>query len=80
MSSYNRNVNNTASKVTNVAGAAAGASTGKRRCRIIEKVEIEKHKIMEFKSLKSIESSFRQIRLFTLVFLGICASLTTYAI
>jgi hypothetical protein len=28
MSSYNRNVNNTASKVTNVAGAAAGASTG----------------------------------------------------
>ena len=28
MSSYNRNVNNTASKVTNVVGAAAGASTG----------------------------------------------------
>ena len=28
MSAYNRNVNNTASKVTNVAGAAAGASTG----------------------------------------------------
>ena len=28
MSSYNRNVNNTASKVSNVAGAAAGASTG----------------------------------------------------
>ena len=28
MSSYNRNVNNMASKVTNVAGAAAGASTG----------------------------------------------------
>lgn len=35
---------------------------------------------MEFKSLKNIESSFRQIRLFTLVFLGICASLTMYAI
>ena len=35
---------------------------------------------MEFKSFKNIESSFRQIRLFTLVFLGICASLTTYAI
>lgn len=35
---------------------------------------------MEFKSLKNIESSFRQIRLFMLVFLGICASLTTYAI
>ena len=35
---------------------------------------------MEFKSLKNIESSFRQIRLSTLVFLGICASLTTYAI
>ena len=28
MSAYNRNVNNTTSKVTNVAGAAAGASTG----------------------------------------------------
>ena len=26
---------------------------------------------MEFKSFKNIESSFRQIRLFTLVFLGI---------
>ena len=35
---------------------------------------------MEFKSFKNIESSFRQIRLFTLVFLGICASLTTYAL
>ena len=35
---------------------------------------------MELKSFKNIESSFRQIRLFTLVFLGICASLTTYAI
>ena len=35
---------------------------------------------MEFKSFKNIESSFRQIRLFMLVFLGICASLTTYAI
>ena len=28
---------------------------------------------MEFKSLKNIETSFRQIRLFTLVFLGLCA-------
>ena len=35
---------------------------------------------MEFKSLKNIESSFRQIRLFTLVFLGICASLTTLSL
>ena len=35
---------------------------------------------MDFKSFQNIESSFRQIRLFTLVFLGICASLTTYAI
>ena len=35
---------------------------------------------MEFKSFKNSESSFRQIRLFTLVFLGICASLPTYAI
>ena len=28
---------------------------------------------MEFKSFKNIESSFRQIRLLALVFLGICA-------
>ena len=35
---------------------------------------------MEFKSLKNIETSFRQIRLFTLVFLGLCAALTGYAL
>ena len=35
---------------------------------------------MEFKSFKNIESSFMQIRLFTMVYLGICSSLTTYAI
>ena len=31
---------------------------------------------MEFKSLKNIETSFRQIRLFTLVALGLCAAVT----
>lgn len=35
---------------------------------------------MEFKSLKNIETSFRQIRLFTLVFLGLCAAVTGYAL
>ena len=35
---------------------------------------------MEFKSLKNIESSFKQIRLFGIVFLGLCAAITGYAV
>jgi len=35
---------------------------------------------MEFKSLKNIESSFRQIRLFSIIFLCLCAALTGYAL
>ena len=35
---------------------------------------------MEFKTLKNIETSFKQIRLFTMIFLGICASVTIYAL
>jgi conjugative transposon TraK protein len=35
---------------------------------------------MEFKSLKNIESSFRQIRLFGIVFLAACAAITGYSI
>lgn len=35
---------------------------------------------MEFKSLRNIESSFRQIRLFTVVLLAICACVTLYAL
>mgnify|MGYP001516644438 FL=1 len=35
---------------------------------------------MEFKSLKNIETSFGQIRLFTLVALGLCAAVTGYAV
>lgn len=35
---------------------------------------------MEFKSLKNIESSFRQIRLFAIVFLALCASVATFAV
>lgn len=35
---------------------------------------------MEFKTLKNIEISFKQIRLFTIIFLGICACVTIYAI
>lgn len=35
---------------------------------------------MEFRSLKNIESSFQQIRLYALVFLGACLVLTTVAI
>lgn len=35
---------------------------------------------MEFKSLKNIESSFRQIRLFGIVFLVVCASVVGYAL
>lgn len=35
---------------------------------------------MEFKSLKNIESSFRQIRLFGIVFLVVCMAITGYSI
>ncbi len=35
---------------------------------------------MEFKSLRNIESSFRQIRLFTLIFLAVCMILTVCSI
>jgi conjugative transposon TraK protein len=35
---------------------------------------------MEFKSLKNIESSFKQIRLFSIIFLGLCAVITSYSI
>ena len=35
---------------------------------------------MEFKSLKNIESSFRQIRIFVLVFVVLCAGITGYAL
>lgn len=35
---------------------------------------------MEFKSLKNIESSFKQIRLFGIIFLCLCAAITGYAV
>lgn len=35
---------------------------------------------MEFKSLKNIESSFKQIRLFSILFLCLCGSITVYAV
>lgn len=35
---------------------------------------------MEFKSLMNIESCFRQIRLFSMVFLGLCAAVTVFAV
>ena len=35
---------------------------------------------MEFKSLKNIESSFRQIRYFTLVFICLCAVITGFVV
>ena len=35
---------------------------------------------MEFKSLKNIETSFKQIRLFGIVFLVLCASITGYSV
>lgn len=35
---------------------------------------------MEFKSLKNIETSFRQIRLFGIVFLVVCAGITGYSV
>jgi len=35
---------------------------------------------MEFKSLKNIESSFKQIRLFIIIFLCLCAAITGYAL
>lgn len=35
---------------------------------------------MEFKALKNIESSFRHVRLFSMVFLGCCALVTIFAV
>lgn len=35
---------------------------------------------MEFKSLKNIESSFRQIRLFGIVFVCVCTGIVGYAL
>ena len=35
---------------------------------------------MEFKSLKNIETSFRQIRLFSMVFLALCAVVTVWSV
>lgn len=35
---------------------------------------------MEFKALKNIETSFRQIRLFSIVFLFLCAAVTGYSV
>lgn len=35
---------------------------------------------MEFKSLKNIEMSFRQLRLFGMVFLGACTLITVFAV
>jgi len=35
---------------------------------------------MEFKSLKNIESSFKQIRLFGIVFISLCAAITGYSV
>ena len=35
---------------------------------------------MEFKSLKNIESSFRQIRIFCLSFLGLCALIAVFSV
>lgn len=35
---------------------------------------------MEFKSLKNIESSFKQIRLFGILFLGLCTLISAYAV
>ena len=35
---------------------------------------------MEFKSLKNIETSFRQIRLFGIVFLSLCAVITVWSV
>lgn len=44
--------------------------------------EIQKYKIqnMEFKSLKNIETSFRQIRLFGIVFVLLCATIVGYSV
>lgn len=35
---------------------------------------------MEFKSLKNIETSFRQIRLFSIIFLGLCAAVAVFSV
>ena len=35
---------------------------------------------MEFKSLRNIESSFRQIRRFGIVFLSLCAGVTVWSV
>ena len=35
---------------------------------------------MEFKSLKNLETSFRQIRLFGIIFLSLCAVVVVYSV
>ena len=35
---------------------------------------------MEFKTLKNIEIGFRQVRIFTLIFVGVCALVTIVAV
>ena len=35
---------------------------------------------MEFKSLKNIETSFRQIRLFGIVFIALCALVAVFSV
>ena len=41
---------------------------------------LDVYKRQEFKSLKNIETSFRQIRLFSLVFLASCTLLTVFSV
>ena len=49
-------------------------------CRKTYQVTKKSRKEMEFKSLKNIETSFRQIRLFALVFICLCAVVTGFAL
>ncbi len=68
----NKNINQTAGKAGSVGGAVAGATAGNIAGKINEKV---KTKIMEFKSLKTSKPVFKQLRLFGIVFLCLCAGI-----
>ena len=62
-------------------GASAGKAAGNHTVgRLIKRKSPVKSTKMEFKSLKNIESSFRQIRLFGMIFLALCALVAVYSV
>ncbi len=79
-SAYNRNV----ARAGSIAGNGRRGRCGKRKVTggkySNNHISKKQNKYMEFKSLKNIETSFRQIRLFALVFICLCALVTGFAV